>query len=91
MEIYSFSQQEGAEMQGALQTMNLYDIRSQFRLTQQELADEAGVHLSTIRNSERGVPIYRRTAYNILDAINRRREKRGMLTLTIEDIDWKVR
>jgi DNA-binding transcriptional regulator YiaG len=78
-------------MQGALRTMELRDARAQLHLTQQELAQESNVAASTISNCERGQPIIRMTAYALLEVINKHRVQRGMLALTIEDLDWKVR
>ena len=62
-------------------------------LTQEQLAQEAGVPLSTLRYHEQN-PKRRfdlQTAYKLLTAINRIRTERGMPGLGLRDIDWILR
>ena len=78
-------------MQGVTLSMELRKARSQLRLTQLQLAELADVSVSTVSNCERGESVSLITAYALLDALNRKRLERGMLALTIDDLDWNVR
>jgi DNA-binding XRE family transcriptional regulator len=65
-------------------------IRASLGLSQQALADLAGLSKSTIVDAEKSRPIRLLTAFAILNALNNLRTERGQPGLTIDSMDWNV-
>lgn len=65
-------------------------IRASLGLSQQALADRAGLAKSTIVDAEKGRPIRLLTAFAILNALNSLRAERGQPELAIDSMDWNV-
>ena len=68
----------------------LSHIRASLGLSQQALADRAGLSKPTIGDAEKGRSIRLLTAYAILNALNDLRAQRGQPELTIDSLDWSV-
>ncbi len=68
----------------------LSHVRASLGLSQQSLADLAGLSKPTIGDAEKGRPIRLLTAYAILNALNSLRTQRGQPELTIDSLDWSV-
>ena len=66
------------------------DARSQLQVTQQELAQRAGISKVVVSNAENGYFIRRLSAHAILNALNAIRQERGMSPLDFDAMDWKV-
>jgi len=66
-------------------------IRASLGLTQQALAELAGLSKPTIVDAEKGRPIQLLTAYAILNALNNLRAEKGQPELTIDSMDWSVK
>jgi len=65
-------------------------IRAELNATQEELATEARLSPSTISKIELGFPIRKRTAYQVLYAINRLRTRQGLADLDFHEIEWNL-
>jgi DNA-binding XRE family transcriptional regulator len=68
----------------------LSHIRASLGLSQQALADLAGLSKPTIGDAEKGRPIRLLTAYAILNALNGLRTQRGQSELAVDSLDWSV-
>ncbi len=68
----------------------LSHVRASLGLSQQALADLAGLSKSTISDAERDRSIRLLTAYAILNALNGMRTQRGQSELMIDSLDWSV-
>jgi DNA-binding XRE family transcriptional regulator len=66
-------------------------IRASLGLSQQALAELAGISKPTMIDAEKNRPIQLLTAYAILNAVNGLRKERGWSELTIDSIEWNVR
>lgn len=66
------------------------NVRAELGLTQEGLAERAGVSPTAIINAERGRPIRRLTAHKILKALNGERERTGKPALDIDELAWDV-
>lgn len=69
----------------------LSHIRASLGLSQQLLAELAGLSKSTVVDAEKGRLIQLLTAYALLNALNKVREERGQPELTIDSVDWNVK
>ena len=77
----------------ALMTANydLIDLRIELNISQQRLADEAGVNQSTISDAESGKRRLRKVnARRIFHAINRLRQERGLEPVVFDAISWNL-
>lgn len=70
--------------------LKVSNARAELRLTQQNLADEAGISRGTVSSVEHGGIITRLNAFAILNALNKKREAAGKSSLSIDDLEWKV-
>jgi DNA-binding XRE family transcriptional regulator len=70
--------------------LRLVVARSQVFLSQQLLADRAGVSRTAIKNCENGKSIRLATAYRILKVLNRLRKEMEMPPLQLTDLDWRI-
>lgn len=70
--------------------LRLVVARSQVFLSQQALADRAGLDRNVVNNCERGKRIRLASAYRILRAMNPLREELGMPRLKLSDLDWEI-
>ncbi len=68
----------------------LSHIRASLGLSQQALADRAGLSKTTVVDAEKQRPIRLLTAYAILNALNGLRTQRGQSELTVDSLDWSV-
>ncbi len=71
--------------------LNLADVRAELGMSQAALATFASVSKQVVVNAEKGQAIQRLTAHRMLRVLNTERQARGMTTLSITDIDWKIR
>ena len=65
-------------------------VRASLGLSQEALANLAGLSKPTIVDAEKGRAIRLLTAYAILHALNGLRTQRGQPELTIDSLDWNV-
>jgi DNA-binding XRE family transcriptional regulator len=68
----------------------LREERYQLDLSQQQLADLAGVSRATIVSLEWGNKSYGRIAYRVLRAINTERQKHGLPLATLGDLGIRI-
>lgn len=70
----------------------LAHVRAQLGLSQESLAEMAGVSYMTISNIERRATkkTALRTAYAILKGLNMERTQQGLDNLQLSDIDWTI-
>lgn len=71
--------------------MSLSDIRKEIKYSQEKLAQEANVSMSTIYSAERGRRVIRLVATSIVRVLNRERAKRELDPITVDDIEWEIR
>jgi DNA-binding XRE family transcriptional regulator len=72
------------------QRMRVADARAELRVTQGVIVKATGLSKQVITNAEKGDPIQRTSAHAILRALNDIRRERGMETLSIDDLDFKI-
>lgn len=72
------------------QKLKVNNVRAQLLLTQQQLADRAGISRRSVANAETGGSISRLTAFAILKVFNMLRKEDNLPELGIEDLDWNI-
>lgn len=69
----------------------LKKIRSSLGFTQEDFAINAGLRIKTYRNAEQLGRTSYATAKSILVAVNNYRKERGLLPITLEDLELTIR
>ena len=70
--------------------LRLAIVRSQVFLSQQKLADQAGVDRNVVKACEAGKRIRLASAFRILTVLNRLRKEMEMPPLQLVDLDWQI-
>jgi predicted transcriptional regulator len=74
----------------AVPKLRLRDVRTELGLTQEKLANLAGLSKPVIIRAEAGNPFRALSAQAILKALNKIRAAQGESRLTIDDLDWNI-
>lgn len=71
-------------------TTKLKAIREELEVSQEYVVRQTNISFSAYRNAETGKRVQYGTAKEILDAINRLRQNKGLDPITIEDLGLKL-
>lgn len=68
----------------------LSQLRENLNITREDIVRRCGVSASTVRNAERGLLIKRRSALQILHAVNSFLRDKEKQELTLEDLELRI-
>ena len=66
----------------------LVRLREQLDITREDIVRRADVSVATVRNAEKGSKITRRSALQILRAVNSHLRERNQPEVTLDDLDF---
>jgi transcriptional regulator with XRE-family HTH domain len=66
----------------------LLRLRERLDITREDVVRRSNVTVGTVRNAEKGLKITRRSALQILHAVNSHLRERNLLEVTLDDLDF---
>lgn len=66
----------------------LVRLREQLDITREDIVRRSHVSVATVRNAEKGLKITRRSALQILHAVNSHLRERSQPEVTLDDLDF---
>lgn len=72
----------------AISTSRLAQLRERLDITREDIVRRSDVAVGTVRNAERGLKITRRSALQILHAVNTYLRERSQPEVTLDDLDF---
>jgi transcriptional regulator with XRE-family HTH domain len=70
-----------------ISTSRLLQLREQLDITREDIVRRSNVTVGTIRNAEKGLKITRRSALQILNAVNSYLRDRDRAEVSLDDLD----
>jgi transcriptional regulator with XRE-family HTH domain len=71
-------------------TSVLLELREAFNITQEDIIRRCNISLRTVRNAEKNFPLKKRSALQILGAINSYLQEKNKPELKLEDLGLRV-
>lgn len=68
----------------------LCNLREVLDITREDIVRRSGISVSTVKNAEKGLALRRRSALQILHAVNSFLQEKHKETLTLEDLHLKI-
>ena len=68
----------------------LLELREALNITQKDIIRRCSISIRTVRNAERNLPLKRRSALQILEAVNSVMREKQKAELTLEDLKLNI-
>lgn len=68
----------------------LCNLREALDITREDIVRRSGISVSTVKNAEKGQALRRRSALQILKAVNSFLQEKHKPELTLEDLDLRI-
>ena len=68
----------------------LLELREALNITQEDIIRRCSISIRTVRNAERNLPLKRRSALQILEAVNSVMREKQKAELTLEDLKLNI-